>query len=100
MAEQRAKKQKTQLKECLAIVTEAGEEIVLDEEIARKYHLRAGVLSPFSSQPIISVMREVPLVEPKPGKDGAPAAKKSAGAKRAKAKKNRPKGKKSGGKKK
>lgn len=102
MAEQRAKKQKTQMKECLAIVTESGEEVVLDDEIARKYHLKAGVLSPFSSQPIISVVREVPVVAPKPGGDGAPAAKGPSRKKavaRPKAKKNRPKGKKTGGKK-
>jgi hypothetical protein len=58
MAEQRAKKE-VKTREFLAIVTESGEQILLDDEIVRKYHLKAGLVSPFSNQPIVSVIREV-----------------------------------------
>ena len=70
MAE-RAKKN-VMTREFLAIVTESGEQMLLDDEIVRKYHLRAGLVSPFSNQPIVSVTREVP-VEPleKRAKGGA-----------------------------
>jgi hypothetical protein len=61
MAKRRAKT-RMETKEFLAIVTEAGEHILLDEAIVRKYRLRAGIVSPFSSQPIVSVTRRVPVV--------------------------------------
>lgn len=89
MAKQRAKTE-METREFLAIVTETGEEIVLDDEIVRKYRLRAGILSPFSSQPIISVTRRVPVVvttrkagrvaPKKAGKGGAQRKKKTAKA--------------------
>lgn len=59
---ERAKK--TITREFLAIVTESGEQILLDDEIVRKYHLKAGLVSPFSNQPIVSVTREVPVERP------------------------------------
>jgi len=60
MAKRRAKT-KMETKEFLAIVTETGEHVLLDEAIVRKYRLRAGIVSPFSSQPIVSVTRRVPV---------------------------------------
>lgn len=81
MAKKRARTE-METREFLAIVTESGEEILLDDEIVRKYRLRAGILSPFSSQPIISVTRRVPIVVP-PSKKAGHAAPKKAGARRA-----------------
>ncbi len=66
MAKRRVKT-KMETREFLAIVAETGEHILLDEEIVRKYRLRPGIVSPFSSQPIVSVTRRVPVVvTPKP----------------------------------
>lgn len=66
MAKRRVKT-KMETREFLAIVAETGEHILLDEEIVRKYRLRPGIVSPFSSQPIVSVTRRVPVVvAPKP----------------------------------
>ena len=61
MAKRRVKT-KMETREFLAIVAETGEHILLDEEIVRKYRLRPGIVSPFSSQPIVSVTRRVPVV--------------------------------------
>ena len=54
-----AKKYKNELRNFLAIVTERGEKAVLDEKLVKKYSLRAGMLSPFSGQPIVTVTKKV-----------------------------------------
>ena len=98
MAE-RAKK--TITREFLAIVTESGEQILLDDEIVRKYHLKAGLVSPFSNQPIVSVTREVPVERPAKRAAGGARKKAHAGKPARKSRKertvrrtSRPKGKK------
>jgi hypothetical protein len=76
MAEQRAKR-KMKTREFLAIVTESGEHIPLDDEIVHKYHLKAGLVSPFSSLPIISVTLPVSAAPPSrtTAGDGSPQRK-------------------------
>ena len=56
-----AKKPKTEIREFLAVITKGGKQEILDVQVVRKYSLRAGMKSPFSNHPIISVMKRVPI---------------------------------------
>jgi hypothetical protein len=53
------KRYKNELREFLAIISDGGEKTVLDEALVRKYNLRAGMVSPFSRYPIVSVTKRV-----------------------------------------
>ena len=49
----------------LAVVTDRGKHDILDADLVRKYRLRAGMQTPLSSHPIISVTKKVRVaVEP------------------------------------
>ncbi len=80
-----AKKYKNELREFLAIVTGRGEKVVIDEQLVKKYNLRAGMLSPFSSHPIVTVTKKV-RVEVAPRRKMRIRLKQSKSKKRAKTK--------------
>ena len=80
-----AKKYKNELRNFLAIVTERGEKVELDEKLVKKYSLRAGMLSPFSGQPIVTVTKKV-RVEVAPKRKMRIRLKRSTPKKRAKTK--------------